>query len=67
MTWEVLSLAMLKFSYSIYQTDVAQQIAENKSEPIFFENCKEGVSSKTHYQGMDIIQCRLLKTFRYVS
>ena len=35
-----------------------------------FENCnqkcQEGVSSKTLYQGMEIIHCRLLKTSRCV-
>ena len=49
----------------------AQQIAEKKVGADISENCnqkfKEEVSSKTLCQGMDIIQCRLLKTSRCVS
>ena len=56
-TWEVLSLAMLNSSYSIYKIEVCSTNCWEKVGADIYENCnqkcQEGVSSKTHYQGRD--------------
>ena len=74
MTWEVFSLAMLTFSTNLIQVN---KLLKKVGFDIFFkfgfdtfencnQKCQEEVSSKTLYQGMDIIQNRLLKSSKFV-
>jgi hypothetical protein len=66
-----LSPILVKKGVSFCFSKVCSTTCWEKVGADIFENCnqkcQEGVSSKTHYQGMDIIQCRLLKTSKCVS